>query len=62
MVLPGQLAEAFARHGHFVALKLPFTLPASTIRMHWHRRFHEDAANKWLRALVAQEFGADPSE
>lgn len=61
-VLPGQLAEAFARHGHFVTIKLPFALPASTIRMHWHRRFHEDAGNKWLRGLVGKEFGADPSD
>lgn len=54
-VMPGQLADAFSRHGHFVSLKLPIALPPSTIRMHWHRRFNEDAGNKWLRQLVADE-------
>lgn len=53
-VVPGQLAEAFSRHGHFASLKLPFALPPSTLRMHWHRRFNDDAANRWLRRVVAQ--------
>jgi len=61
-VLPGQLAEAFARHGHFAVLKLPMALPPSTIRMHWHRRFNDDAGNKWLRQLVAQEMCAARNE
>lgn len=59
-VLPGQLADAFARQGRFVALALPMPLPASTIRMHWHRRSHEDAGHQWLRALVAGEFTQQP--
>lgn len=60
-VVPGQLADAFSRHGHFVSLKLPVTVPASVIRMHWHRRFNEDAANRWLRTLMAEEFGGEPA-
>lgn len=54
-VLPGQLADAFARHGHFASVKLPVVLPASTIRLHWHRRFHADAGNAWIRQLVVDE-------
>jgi DNA-binding transcriptional LysR family regulator len=61
-VMPGQLAEAFARHGHFVSLTLPFSLPPSTIRMHWHRRFNEDAGNKWLRRVVTHELGREQGE
>lgn len=55
-VIPGQLADAFSRHGHFKMLKLPLELPASVIRMHWHKRFHEDAGNVWLRDLTKKEF------
>lgn len=55
-VIPGQLADAFARHGPFKLLKLPFDLPASVIRMHWHKRFHEDAGNVWLRGVISREF------
>jgi DNA-binding transcriptional LysR family regulator len=56
-VMPGQLADAFCRHGRLVALRPPLALPASTIRMHWHRRFHEDVANVWLRGVIVAEFG-----
>ena len=55
-VMPGQLADAFSRHGRFTSLKLPFELPTSTIRMHWHRRYHEDAGNVWLRGVVVDAF------
>lgn len=55
-VIPGQLADAFAQHGHFKMLTLPFELPASVIRMHWHKRFHEDAGNVWLRGVISSKF------
>ena len=58
-VVPGQLADAFARHGRLRSLKLPFELPPSVIRMHWHKRFHEDSANMWLRGLITGELGSD---
>lgn len=56
-VLPGQLADAFALDGPFTQLKLPFNLPQSTISLHWHRRFHEDPGNAWLRGLIVSLFG-----
>lgn len=59
-VLPGQLAEAFARHGRLQALTLPVELPTSVIRIHWHRRFHEDAGNGWLRGCIARHCGDPP--
>jgi DNA-binding transcriptional LysR family regulator len=55
-VLPGQLADAFAQHGRFKLLTLPFDVPSSVIRMHWHKRFHEDGANAWLRGVISREF------
>lgn len=55
-VIPGQLADAFARHGYFKSLKLPMELPASLIKLHWHRRFHEDPGNVWLREVICDLF------
>lgn len=55
-VMPGQLADAFAQHGGFNPLTLPFDVPSSVIRMHWHKRFHEDGANAWLRGVISREF------
>ena len=56
-VVPGQLADAFIADGRLAALDLPLSLPNSTIRMHWHRRFDEDPGNAWLRGVVAAELG-----
>lgn len=56
-VIPGQLADAFRRHGLFATSPLPVTVPAVAIRQHWHRRFHADDGNRWLRGLVAELFG-----
>jgi DNA-binding transcriptional LysR family regulator len=54
-VVPGQLADAFVVDGRLAVIGLPLQLPDSTIRMHWHRRFHEDPGNSWLRSVVAAE-------
>lgn len=53
-VLPGQLADAFAMSGQYTVLAMPMEIPPSVIHMHWHRRFQEDAANAWLRAVVVE--------
>jgi len=57
-VVPEQLADVLVRHWNLVTLKLPMPLPTSTIRLYWHRRFHEDAGNIWLRQLIVAEFGS----
>src|SRR5690606_23618014 len=32
---------------------LPFNVPAAIVRQFWHRRFHDDPANRWLRGQIA---------
>ena len=47
------LAEYFVRSGAKVKiLEMPPEIPPIAIDQVWHRRFHDDARNKWLRALV----------
>lgn len=38
------------------ALALPFSIQPAEVRQFWHRRAHHDAANKWLRNLLALMF------
>jgi hypothetical protein len=38
-------------------LPSPIEVPAFVVRQRWHERFHGDAANQWLRVLVAELFG-----
>lgn len=59
-VIPGQLADVFGQFGHFALLELPLPLPVSTVRLHWHRRFHEDPGNAWLRDTIARDCGDEP--
>jgi hypothetical protein len=34
-------------------------LPEIPINLFWHRRFHQDAGNQWLRRLIYKMF-AEP--
>jgi hypothetical protein len=34
----------------------PVKPPAFDLKQHWHRRFHHDPANAWLRATVRELF------
>jgi len=58
-VVPGPLADAFVGRGRLATAAVPLTLPPMIVRQHWHRRYHEDAGNLWLRSLVCGLFGAD---
>lgn len=53
-LVPSQLAIAFDRHVRLASLELPIALKPSTIHLHWHRRYHDDAGNRWLRQQIRQ--------
>ena len=35
---------------------LPFVPPRIALKQFWHRKFHNDAANRWLRTLIYELF------
>ena len=37
-------------------VQLPFEPPRIALKQFWHRRVHNDARNRWLRALVCRLF------
>jgi DNA-binding transcriptional LysR family regulator len=55
-VLPEQLARHLARTGNIKVLPLPFNVPSYYIMQHWHERYTQDPASKWLRSVVANLF------
>jgi len=55
--VPRDLANVCARHGDIRIVEPPFKSPVVEVHQFWHRRFHQDAANIWLRALVHRLFG-----
>ncbi len=54
VTLPSRIAAVFARLGEFKVLKLPVAMPKFEVRLHWHERFHQDPANRWLREVMAE--------
>lgn len=56
--VPRDLANICVHHGDIRIVEPPFKSPAVEVRQFWHRRFHQDAANVWLRGLVQRLFGA----
>ena len=40
--------------GNFKVLKLPLDMPSFEVRLHWHQRFHQDPANRWLREVMTE--------
>lgn len=52
--IPSRMAAALRWHPDIDVLDLPVPFPRMEIRQHWHERYHHDAANKWLRSLVAR--------
>jgi hypothetical protein len=29
-------------------------MPSFEVRLHWHQRFNQDPANRWLRGVMAE--------
>jgi len=54
VTVPSRVAEVFAQSGNFKVLKLPLRMPSFEVRLHWHQRFHQDPANRWLRQAMTE--------
>ena len=54
VTVPSRVAAVFAQMGNFKVLKLPVNMPSFEVRLHWHQRFHQDPANRWLRQEMTE--------
>ena len=52
VTVPSRVAAIFAQTGEFKVLPLPIAMPDFEVRLHWHQRFHQDPANRWLRGVM----------
>jgi DNA-binding transcriptional LysR family regulator len=60
-ILPEQLARHLASSGNIKVLPLPFSVPSYYIMQHWHERYTNDPASRWLRSMMADLFSVrDP--
>jgi len=54
VTVPSRVAAIFAQTGNFKVLKLPLPMPSFEVRLHWHQRYNQDPANRWLRGVMAE--------
>lgn len=57
--VPLDVARVCCRHGRIRQLEVPIESPVIPVYQFWHRLFHKDPANLWLRGVVHSLF-ADP--
>jgi DNA-binding transcriptional LysR family regulator len=63
VTVPHALAIYFARLStNLKIVRLDLDMPRIDLKQHWHRRFHHDPCNKWLRALAAELFNDETDE
>ncbi len=59
VTVPEPLARYFSAVSAGVRMvQLPFEPPSIAIKQFWHPKFHHDARNRWLRALICRIFQA----
>jgi DNA-binding transcriptional LysR family regulator len=57
VTIPQPLARYFSNvSAHLRVVGLPFDPPRIELKQFWHRKFHHDERNRWLRTLVARLF------
>ncbi|MGH8176575.1 MAG: LysR family transcriptional regulator [Steroidobacter sp.] len=57
VTIPEPLARYFSRvSAHLRVVGLPFDPPRIELKQFWHRKFHQDERNRWLRTLVCKVF------
>jgi DNA-binding transcriptional LysR family regulator len=55
-IVPEQLGRLIAGTGRIRLTPVPFALPPFYVVQHWHERYTQDPASKWLRGMVAELF------
>lgn len=56
VTVPQKFAERAAEPFGLRFVKPPLRLPALQTNIFWHRRYHQDAGNQWLRQLISEHF------
>lgn len=56
--VPRDLADVCRRYGTIRVVDTPIKSPVIAVHQFWHRRFHKDPANLWLRGMVHALFTA----
>jgi DNA-binding transcriptional LysR family regulator len=56
VTVPYAVGESFAKIANIRLIEPPLDIPQFDLKQHWHRKFHQDEANMWIRAVIAKLF------
>ena len=56
VIVPRLLGHALASQERVQILEPPMALPSYKVKQHWHERYQQDPANRWLRSVIADLF------
>ncbi|MGV0983951.1 MAG: LysR family transcriptional regulator [Limnohabitans sp.] len=54
--LPRHIGETLAQAAGLRVLPCPVAIEGFNVKQYWHTRYHQDPANRWLRAVCAELF------
>lgn len=60
--VPRHIGETLARASDLKVFDCPVPVPPFTVKQHWHARYHQDPANRWLRGLCEDLFAKKPAK
>jgi DNA-binding transcriptional LysR family regulator len=56
VTVPYAVGASFAKIPNIRLIEPPLEIPKFDLKQHWHRKYHKDGANMWIRAIVAKLF------
>jgi DNA-binding transcriptional LysR family regulator len=56
VTVPHAVGASFAKIPSIRLVEPPLEIPTFDLKQHWHRKYHKDAANIWIRSVVAKLF------
>ena len=56
VTVPYAVGTSFARIANIRLIEPPLEIPRFDLKQHWHRKYHKDDTNIWIRSVVAKLF------
>lgn len=57
VTVPYAVGESFAKIANIRLIQPPLEIPSFDLKQHWHRKYHKDNANMWIRSVVFKLYG-----
>jgi hypothetical protein len=56
VTVPYAVGESFSRIANIRLIEPPLEIPQFDLKQLWHRKYHKDGANLWIRSVLVKLF------